>query len=142
MATADRYSTHVFYDEESAGFVAVSPEVPGVSAVGPTREQVVAEFAVVLDMALDTYRAEGWPVPDPASAPDPELPSGEFRVRIPRTLHALLSRRAEAEGVSQNTLVVALIAHGLACEAAGAPGATRRRSPATGPRSRVPVDGD
>lgn len=138
MATADRYSTHVFYDEESAGFVAVSPEVPGVSAVGPTREQALAEFAVVLDMALDTYRAEGWPVPDPAIAPDPELPSGEFRVRIPRTLHALLSRRAEAEGISQNTLVVALIAHGLACDAAGATG----RSPATGPRSRVPVAGD
>lgn len=138
MASADRYSTHVFYDEESAGFVAVSPEVPGVAAVGGTRTEALNEFAVVLEMALDTYRAEGWPVPDPAIAPDPELPSGAFRVRIPRTLHALLSRRAAAEGVSQNTLVVALIAHGLACDGAGATG----RSPATTPRSRVPVAGD
>ncbi|MDF1523079.1 MAG: toxin-antitoxin system HicB family antitoxin [Trueperaceae bacterium] len=138
MVNADRYSTHVFYDEESAGFVAVSPEVPGVSAVGPTRARALAGFAVVLDLALDTFRAEGWPIPDPATAPDPELPSGEFRIRIPRTLHALLSRRAETEGVSQNTLVVALIAHGLACEAAGGTG----RSPATEVRSRVPVAGD
>ena len=138
MASADRYSTHVFYDEESAGFVAVSPEVPGVSAVGGTRAGALAEFAVVLEMALDTYRVEGWPIPEPATAPDPELPSGAFRVRIPRTLHALLSRRAEAEGVSQNTLVVALIAHGLACDAARDSG----RSPTTGPRSRVPVARD
>jgi antitoxin HicB len=138
VANADRYSTHVFYDEESAGFVAVSPEVPGVSAVGPTRAQALAEFAVVLDLALETYRAEGWPIPDPASAPDPTLPSGEFRVRIPRTLHALLSRRAEAEGVSQNTLVVALIAQGLGGDAARA----TERTPAIGARSRAPVAHD
>jgi antitoxin HicB len=138
VANADRYSTHVFYDEESAGFVAVSPEVPGVSAVGPTRAQALAEFAVVLDLALETYRAEGWPIPDPASAPDPTLPSGEFRVRIPRTLHALLSRRAEAEGVSQNTLVVALIAQGLGGDAACA----TERTPAIGARPRAPVTHD
>ena len=76
MASADRYSTHVFYDDESAGFVAVSPEVPGVSAVGRTRLEALTEFAVVLDMALDTYRTEGWPIPNPARAPDPALPSG------------------------------------------------------------------
>jgi len=31
-------------------------------------------------------------------------------------VHALLARRAEAEGVSQNTLVVALLAQGLAAD--------------------------
>ena len=138
MATADRYGTHVFFDEESAGFVAVSPELPGVSAVGTTRAEALAEFAVVLEMALATYRAEGWPIPAPASAPDPALPSGEFRVRIPRTLHALLSRRAEAEGVSQNTLVVALIAQGLARDTSNA----TRGPKASGPRSRAPFAGD
>jgi hypothetical protein len=35
---------------------------------------------------------------------------------LPRYVHALLARRAEAEGVSQNTLVVALLAQGLASE--------------------------
>jgi predicted RNase H-like HicB family nuclease len=138
VVSADRYSTHVFYDRESAAFVAVSPEVPGVSAVGRTRAEALTEFDVVLDMALDTYRTEGWPIPAPASAPDPALPSGEFRVRIPRTLHALLSRRAVADGVSQNTLVVALIAHGLGSGAAAAP----VRPMAVGARSRVPGAGD
>jgi hypothetical protein len=35
---------------------------------------------------------------------------------LPRYVHALLARRAEAEGVSQNTLVVALLAQGLAAD--------------------------
>ncbi|MBF0154836.1 MAG: toxin-antitoxin system HicB family antitoxin [Magnetococcales bacterium] len=36
-----------------------------------------------------------------------------FVARVPKTLHAHQSGRAKAEGVSLNTLVVALIAEGL-----------------------------
>jgi len=39
--------------------------------------------------------------------------SGQFRQRIPKTMHARLTARAEREGVSLNTLVTAMIAEGL-----------------------------
>jgi antitoxin HicB len=118
MAILDQFSTTVFFDPDSAGYVAVCDEVPGVSAFGATRADALREFETVLDLAVETYRDEGWPLPAPKRPSDPALPSGEFRVRLPRYLHALLARRAEAEGVSQNTLVVALLAQGLALEAA------------------------
>lgn len=35
--------------------------------------------------------------------------SGQFRIRIPRTLHAWLAAEAKREGVSQNTLVTVLL---------------------------------
>jgi antitoxin HicB len=116
MAVIDRFSTTVFFDPEGSGYIAVCEEIPGVSAFGVTRADALREFETVLEMAVDAYRAEGWPLPAPQRPSDPTLPSGEFRVRLPRYVHALLARRAQAEGVSQNTLVVALLAHGLASE--------------------------
>jgi antitoxin HicB len=135
MSVLDQFSTTVFFDPESAGYVAVCDEIPGVSAFGATRADALREFETVLDMAVDTYRTEGWPLPAPKRPSDPALPSGEFRVRLPRYVHALLARRSVAEGVSQNTLVVALLAQGLASEPpaltvrdASTPGSPLRRS--------------
>ena len=116
MSVLDQFSTTVFYDPESSGYIAVCEEIPGVSAFGDTRADALREFETVLEMAVDAYRAEGWPLPAPKRPSDPTLPSGEFRVRLPRYVHALLARRAEVEGVSQNTLVVALLAQGLAAD--------------------------
>jgi predicted HicB family RNase H-like nuclease len=39
--------------------------------------------------------------------------SGQFRVRLPVELHAALVAEAERQGVSLNTLVVALLAAGI-----------------------------
>jgi hypothetical protein len=39
--------------------------------------------------------------------------SGRFVVRLPQSLHAALEREAQAEGISQNHLVVAKLAVGL-----------------------------
>lgn len=39
--------------------------------------------------------------------------SGQFRVRLPVELHALLAAEAERQGVSLNMLIVALLAGGM-----------------------------
>ncbi len=131
MSVIDQFSTTVFFDPDSAGYIALCDEIPGVSAFGPTRADALSEFETVLEMAVDTYRAEGWPLPPPKRPNGSALPSGEFRVRLPRYIHALLARRADVEGVSQNTLVVALLAQGLASERAAEP-VTAATGPARG----------
>jgi len=117
MAATDRYSIHVFADEPDGGFVAVCPEFPGVSAFGDSREQAFEEVRTALELAIETYREEGWPLPAPQGLETQDLPSGEFRVRMPRTMHAQLAKRAIAEGVSQNHLVIVYVAAGLAGQA-------------------------
>jgi antitoxin HicB len=52
----------------------------------------------------------GDPIPKPGKATSA---SGQWRQRVPRSLHARLVTRAEQEGVSLNTLVTTLIAEGL-----------------------------
>lgn len=44
--------------------------------------------------------------------------SGQFRVRVPVELHAALVAEAERQGVSLNTLIVALLSGGIGWKAA------------------------
>ena len=49
-------------------------------------------------------------LPEPPVGPQRREYSGEFNVRVPKSLHAALAREAAAEGVSLNQLVVAKLA--------------------------------
>ena len=65
---------------------------------------------MAVELAVKTHQAEGWPLPGPQGV---SRYSGQFRLRKPRSPHAELANRAEAEGVSLNSLAVAYIARGL-----------------------------
>lgn len=46
-------------------------------------------------------------LPGPQSESAKEMPSGQLRVRMPRSIHATLIAEAQAEGVSLNQLILA-----------------------------------
>lgn len=99
-----RYPVEVFWVEEDNVWFAISPVLgPSVSAYGDTAEEAVAEFEVVRDLALESYAERGM---DPPRA----MLSGKLSLRLPRSLHAQLSRLAETEEVSLNLLLVSLLA--------------------------------
>ena len=108
------YSVRLFYSPEDGEYVAISPEFPGLSALAPDQAEAVRELQAVVGMALESYRDSGTQPPTPAPPEDTVLPSGEFRARLPRTLHAQLAQKARDEGVSQNTLLIQYVAQGLA----------------------------
>lgn len=99
-----KYGADVRWSPEDEAFVAVCPELGGLSALGPTPHAAVEELETVVQLAVTTYGEEGWPLPDPRVA---VTYSGQFRVRLPRSLHAWLVREAEREGVSLNSFVMA-----------------------------------
>jgi antitoxin HicB len=45
--------------------------------------------------------------------PEPGTSLGQWRQRVPRTLHVALKERAEREGVSLNQLVTAILAESI-----------------------------
>jgi antitoxin HicB len=94
-----RYSVVMAWSLEDGGYIAAIPELPNLSAFGETAEEAAREVEV-----------SGSPAPAPQ-----ELPSfsGQFRVRLPASLHEALVKHARREGVSLNTLVVGLLAEGL-----------------------------
>lgn len=104
---SNKYSTSVFWSEEHECFVALVQEFPGLSAVGDTHEEAVAEAQVALELMCEGYKADGEKLPVPEYLPEH---SGQLRVRLPKSLHTSLSIQAQKEGVSLNTLIVSKLA--------------------------------
>lgn len=97
-------------DEGDDGFVVEYPDVPYCVADGATPEAAIRHGRVALEGCLIALSESGQPVPKPQSG---TASSGQWRQRVPKSLHARLVQRAEREGVSLNMLVTALIAEGM-----------------------------
>lgn len=104
------YSFRVKWGEEDGCYFATCPEFPFLSAFGDTAQEALQELAVALEGAIEAYQEEGWKLPEPQGISEY---SGQFRLRLPKSLHAGLAARAEDEGVSLNTLAVQYLAAGL-----------------------------
>jgi len=96
--------------EEGGGYLVEFPDLPGVISDGETPEEAIRNGQDALAAALMTMQEVGDPIPKPSHGTSA---SGQWRQRVPRSLHARLVSRAQQEGVSLNTLVTTLIAEGL-----------------------------
>ena len=108
--TEPTYSFRVIWSEDDHAFVATCPEFEGVSALGDTADQALAEAQIALRLMMETYQQEHWDLPAPANL---QSYSGQFRLRVPRSLHARLAEAAADDGVSLNTYAVSLLATGV-----------------------------
>jgi antitoxin HicB len=104
------YSYSVAWSPRDAAYIALSPEFPGLSAVGGDPAGAIKELEVAIELALETYAEAGERPPAPSLIGEY---SGQFRLRLPKSLHQGLVLRAEAEGVSLNALAMSMLAHGL-----------------------------
>jgi antitoxin HicB len=94
-------------EEDGGGFAIEYPDLPGCISDGETPEEAFEHGADAVKSYLLSCAKHGDPFPTPSAA------SGQWRQRVPRSLHARLVARARQEGVSLNTLVTAMIAEGL-----------------------------
>ena len=104
------YSIRISWSERDSMYVAVCPALGDVSALGHTAPKAAAELQKAIRLALETYAAEGWPVPEPDIL---EEYSGQFRLRLPRSMHAWLVHEGERQGVSLNALVTSFLARAM-----------------------------
>ena len=99
-----RYSIDVRYSQEDRGFIAVCPELWEISAFGESVPEAVQELQVATELALEVSEGDGRVLPEPRTW---HHHSGQFRLRVPKSLHAWLAQEAQREGVSLNTFVIA-----------------------------------
>ena len=109
------YRLEIVPDPDEGGFVARYPDLPGCLTAGET-------MAEALENAEDAKRAwikaaleEGLEIAEPDSLEDY---SGQFKLRIPRSLHRALSEHARAEGTSMNQYCLYLLSRNDALRAA------------------------
>ena len=98
------YGMRLAWSPEDQVYVASCPELGDLSAHGPAPAEAAAELGKAIELAIETFEEEGWALPEPRTV---RTHSGQFRVRLPGSLHAWLAETAESEGVSLNTFVVA-----------------------------------
>ncbi len=108
MHDLPRFEVRPLDEAEGGGYLIEFPEFPGCMADGETPGEAMREGADALKSYLETLRQLGRPVPSGGAAF-----GGQWRQRVPRSLHAALVRRADREGVSLNMLVTTLLAEGL-----------------------------
>jgi predicted RNase H-like HicB family nuclease len=94
-------------DEGNAGWFAEVEELPGCMSQGRTPEEAVHNIFDAMEGWLSVAIEDGIDIPEPRS---PTTFSGQFRIRIPRSLHASLSKAAADEGVSLNQFVTGALA--------------------------------
>lgn len=102
--------------QDGGGYLLTLPDLPGCMADGETEAEAVANGRDAFVAVVSALADMGRDIPAPSFSPDDAAApgaSGKFVARVPKSIHAKLTTRARAEGVSLNALVLALLAEGL-----------------------------
>jgi predicted RNase H-like HicB family nuclease len=102
-------------EEKAKPWAASVEELAGCTSRGKTPEEALGGVRTAMTGWIETALQEGREVPEPKSATSH---SGRLLLRMPRTLHADLTRASEREGVSLNQFITDVLASAVAWRAA------------------------
>jgi len=117
MMSDYRFTVRPLSDDEGGGYLVEFPDLPGCMSDGETVEEAVANGQDAKASWIAAMTEAERPIPPPTLEPT-EPYSGKWQLRAPKSLHRKLTERAKREGVSLNTLAVALLAEGLGAKEA------------------------
>ena len=107
------YRMEIVPDIEEGGYVALFPELPGCITIGDTIEDVIENIIDAKKAWLEASMEEGNIIPEPDGI---EKYSGQFKLRIPRSLHKQLAEQSKREGISMNQYCLYLLSRNDALE--------------------------
>lgn len=99
------YRMEIVEDKKEGGFVVSYPDLPGCITCGETIESAVTNAIDAKKAWIEVALEEGIQIQEPDSLEDY---SGQFKLRIPRSLHKLLAEHSKREGISMNQYCVYL----------------------------------
>ncbi len=100
------YRLELIEDPEEGGYVASYPDLPGCLTTGETVEATIESARNAKRAWLEAALEEGVEIYEPKSL---DNYSGQFKLRIPKSLHRSLAEHARQEGVSMNQYCVYLL---------------------------------
>ena len=101
------YKLEIVPDLDEGGYVARYPELPGCITVGDSVEHVVSNALDAKREWLTAALEDGILISEPGELDDY---SGQFKLRLPKSLHKSLAEHSRAEGISMNQYCVYLLA--------------------------------
>jgi len=103
------YKVEVVADSEEGGYVLSCPALKGCITCAETIQQ---GFEMIEDAKENWFIAcleDNIPIPEPNEANEY---SGQFKLRIPKSLHKALAERSRQEGISMNQYCLYLLSSG------------------------------
>ena len=100
------YRMEIIEDKEEGGFIISYPNLPGCITCGETIESAVANAFDAKKTWIEAALEEGKEIFEPNSLEDY---SGQFKLRIPRSLHRSLAEHSQREGISMNQYCLYLL---------------------------------
>ena len=96
--------------DDGGGFLIEFPDLPGCMSDGETVDEAIVSGYDAVQCWIAVAKEKDRDIPLPS---DVENQSGKWVQRVPRSLHARLTRQAKREHVSLNTLVVSILSESL-----------------------------
>ena len=100
------YRVELCEDAVEGGYTVSIPELPGCLSCGETVEEAVANIREAKADWLAAAIEDGCTIPEPTRTEDY---SGQFKLRLPKSLHKKLAEHAKREGISLNQYCVYLL---------------------------------
>lgn len=99
------YKMEIVEDTEEGGFTAAFPELSGCVTCGETLEEAIKNAEDAKAVWLKAAIEDGIKIHEPS---DDDY-SGQFKLRLPKSLHRSLAEHSKREGVSMNQYCVYLL---------------------------------
>lgn len=100
------YKMEIVEDTHEGGYVVSYPDLPGCITCADTIEEAIAAAQDAKREWIAAALEDGIEVPQPNSLDDY---SGQFKLRIPRSLHKQLAEHSKREGISMNQYCLYLL---------------------------------
>ena len=100
------YRMELIPDKDEGGYVVSFPDLPGCLTSGETLESAIKNADDAKREWFTAAMEDGVEIPEPDSLDDY---SGQFKLRIPKSLHRHLAQQAKREGVSMNQYCLYLL---------------------------------
>lgn len=101
------YRMEIIEDKDEGGFVVSFPDLPGCITCGETIESAISNAQDAKKAWLEAAIEEGYPISLPSESSSNY--SGQFKLRMPRSLHKSLVENARREGISMNQYCIYLL---------------------------------
>ena len=100
------YKIELYPDIEEGGYAVACPELPGCISCGETVEECIESIEDAKLAWITACLEDGYEIPEPNNK---EKYSGQFKIRMPKSLHKKLAEQSKSEGISMNQYCIYLL---------------------------------
>ena len=103
------YRMEIIPDTEEGGYTACYPDLPGCLTCSETMDGIIANALDAKAAWLKAAIENGIEINEPSEEQSLSEYSGQFKLRMPKSLHKSLSINAKKEGISMNQYCIYLL---------------------------------